>query len=141
MVAVVPSHESQLYLKDPVLIIAYTWRKFSRTPADAVPILPDLIISLPQLISLYSDHADTLSNEIQTSFQKCLSRIFGSDRTVIVSVTYEPTSSNLSTYDITVSITYTTNSGELDQIGTTVSLVNGQLNLSTDSLNPAWALT
>jgi len=133
MVAVVPSLEGSLFLKDPQSIIAYVWRKYCRTPKDTVTILPDLIISLPYQLSKFGREPNVLVTNIQTDLQGVFSRIFGNERSVTVSVTSVP--SGTDGYDVNVSFMYTTLTGELDQVGTTVSIgKQGQLVIPEDTL-------
>lgn len=134
MVAGIPSLEGSLFLTDPQSIVAYVWRKYSRTPKDAVSILPDMIISLPYQVSQFSREPNVLVTNIQTDLQGVFTRIFDTERKVTVNVTQIPNGDN--GYDISVSIMYATLEGELDQIGTTISIDrNGRLIIPEDTLN------
>lgn len=136
MTVTVPSLEGSLYITNPLSIIAYTLRKFSRTPSDTIPILPSKIISLPWLVANYKNSPDILCNNIQTALQNTLTNIFSPDnRTIQVLATNTPSSSNNGDYDITISIVYQTLSGDLEQTGTTVSVVNGMLKIPEDNIN------
>ena len=133
MVAAVPSLEGSLYLKDPQSIIAYTLRKYFRTPKDAVPLLADEIISLPWQVAQFGKEPDTLVRNMQSDLQNCLNRIFNGERQVTVSVNF--TTENNGSYDVTVSVIYSQLSGEISQTGTTISLKDGRLVIPEDNLN------
>lgn len=132
MVTVV-SLEGSLYLKDPQSVIAYTLRRYSRTPKNTIPILPDLIISLPYQIAKFGREPDNLVQNIEGDLQRVFSRIFGNERQITVNVSY--TKRDTISYDTTISIVYTTLSGELQQTGTTITLVNGRLMIPEDQIS------
>jgi len=132
MTAVVPSLTGSLYVKDPLSVISYTLRKFFRTPAHAVPLIPDLIISLPYLVARFGNEPENLASNIRSDLQACFTRVFGSDRTVQVDCSYtDDTNGN---YIVTISVTYSMLSGEIGQTGTHVKLVNGRLQIPEDAM-------
>ncbi len=134
MVAVVPSLEGSLYLKDPQSIIAYTLRKFFRTPKDTIPFLDTMIISLPWLVARFGNDPENLCNNIQSDLQNCFDRIFANDRKITVNASYETDSTD--TYFISISVIYVAKSGEIDQVGVSkIGLKNGRLTIPEDSLD------
>lgn len=133
MVAMVPSLEGSLYLTDPQSIIGYTLRKMCRTPKDTVPIVPDAIVSFPWFAAKFKNQPDTLCNNMQSSIQRVLSNIFGTERNVNVTVTNTVNANNASEYDINISILYTTIAGELVPIGTTLLLKDGRFVIPEDN--------
>ncbi len=131
--AKVPSLESSLYLTDPESIIGYTLRKYSRTPKDTVPVLGDMIISLPWDIAEYGRYPDDLVRVIQTNLQNVLGRIFENDRQISVSVIHQDDGNGNTV--ITITISYTALSGEVKQTGSRISLDrNGEFIIPEDSL-------
>lgn len=133
LMAKVPSLESSLYLNDPESIIAYTLRKYSRTPKDTVPVLKDMIISLTWDIAEYGRDPDNLVRVIQTNLQNTFNRIFENDRQISVNVIHQPDGNGNTTVVITIS--YTTKTGDLKQTGTRISLdKNGQFVIPEDML-------
>lgn len=129
----VPSLEGSLYLEDPQSIIGYTLRKYMRTPADTVPLLSDLIISLPMQVARYGKEPDVLCSNIQSDLQSTFVRIFGGERKITVSCTF--TSNTNGNYDVTISVIYTTLSGDIAQTGTTLSLSkDGKILIPEDTL-------
>ena len=126
MVAVVPSLNGQLLLKDPQSIIAATWNRYSRTPAQTIPILSDLIISLPDTSSRFGNNPDGLINQIQSEFQGVLQRIFGNDRTITVNASYS-LNDDQSDYNVNVSVSYTDPNGPGGMIGTSIRIKDGYL--------------
>lgn len=132
MTAVVPSLTGSLYIKDPLSVIAYQLRRFFRMPANTMPLLPDMIISLPYLIAQYGREPENLVNNIQSALQGCLSRVFGDERSISVSCSYTDTHDD--SYIVTLSITYAMLNGEINQTGTHIKLVNGRLQIPEDSL-------
>jgi len=130
----VPSLEGKLYLSDPQSVIAYQLRRYSRTHADTIPILSDLIISLPLQIAKYGSEPDDLTSNIQSDLQGVFNRIFAGERNITVNVTHEKISATA--FNVSVSVIYTVLSGELQQTGTTISLVNGRLTIPEDRI--AW---
>lgn len=132
--AYVPSLEASAYLTDPQSIVAYQIRRFMRMPADTVPLMDDYIISLPWIVAQHSRDPETLCNNIESSLQRCLSRIFNGERTVTISVSY--TLGDNDTYDVTMSVIYTQANGDLGQVGTTISLnkESGRLVIPEDNL-------
>lgn len=133
MVAAVPSLEGSLFLTDPQSIIAYTLRKYFRTPKDTIPILPDLIISLPWQVARFGKEPELLCQNIQSDLQTTLSRIFADERPITVSVTNVP--SGDSGFDVNIAVMYTLISGDVEQAGTTVSLINGRLVIPEDKID------
>jgi hypothetical protein len=129
----VPSLTGSLYVDDVQSVIAYTLNRFFRTPQHTVPIVPDLIISLPWLVAKFHRDADTLCNNIQSDLQGCFNRIFDAERKITVAVTNALTDAS-GTYDITISIIYTMLSGEIGQTGATISLKNGRLVIPENNL-------
>lgn len=134
MVAAVPSLEGSLYLKDPQSIIAYTLRKYFRTPKDTIPILSDLIISLPWQVAQHGKDPETLTRNIASDLQNCFDRIFAGERRINVSANYT-TDGNDGHYEVTISVIYSQISGEIAQTGTTISLRNGRLVIPEDNLD------
>lgn len=134
VVATVPSLEGSLYLTDPQSIIAYTLRKYFRTPKDAVPMFEDLIISLPWQEANFGREPDTLVRNIQSDLQGAFDRIFKGERDVTVSVSHSDVSSSMS-YTVTLSVIYSLLNGEISQSGTTISLVNGRLVIPEDKID------
>lgn len=131
--AYVPSLEGTLYLTDIQSIIAYTLRKFFRTPKNSVPLLDSFIISLPALVSEYGRDPETLTSNIQSSLQGCFDRIFNGERDVRVSTSFTTTSDG--TCDVSIAIVYAKVSGEIDQLGTTISLgSDGRLIIPEDKI-------
>ena len=129
MVAAVPTFTAATYLTDPQSIIGYQINLFERMPKDTMPVLDDLIISLPFLVAKFGQEPDILRPNIEQALQGVFSRIFSTERQVLVSVsyTYDDTT-NLYTYLITV--TYTLESGEIDQYGSRIYLTSeGRLHI------------
>jgi hypothetical protein len=135
MPSAVPSLEGSLYLTDPQSIIAYTLRRFFRTPLHAVPLVENQIISLPWIVAQFADEPETLTSNIQSQLQNTLTRIFNNERRVEVSVNQSPNGSD--GYDVTITIMYTTITGEMTGQGVTISLgKNGRLIIPEDTLSP-----
>lgn len=132
MVACVPTLEGSMYLTDPQSIIAYILRRYFRQPKDTVPILGDLIISLPWQVARFGKQPDLLVTNIQEDLQNCLTRIFGGERKITVSANY--TNDSTTTYEVTISVIYTTVGKEISQLGSTISLKNGRLVIPEDTL-------
>jgi hypothetical protein len=133
MVTTVPSLEGQLYLKDPLSIIAYTLRRYQRTPKDTVNLLPDLIISLPWQIAQLGKEPDALTRNIQADLQGVFDRIFANERRIEVAVSH--TVNDATSYNISVAITYTAIDGEPKQVGMMIPLKDGRPVIPEDSLN------
>lgn len=130
----VPSLEGSLYLTDPQSIIAYILRRYYRNTKNTVPVLGDLIISLPHQVALFKNEPEKLASNMQADLQRVLSRIFGTERNVTVSVMIEKTGANSCNFN--TSIMYSTKSGDVEQTGTTISLKNGRLDIPEDTLFP-----
>lgn len=132
MVTSVPSLTGSLYVTAPESIIALTLRRYMKTPKHTIPILPDLIISLPWVVARFAKSPDTLCDNIRSDLQGCLDRIFNGERTITVTV-----NNNLldeaGNYEVNISIMYTTLSGELSQLATSISLgSDGTLHIPED---------
>ena len=140
--AFVPSYERSLYIEDIRSIIAYTWNRYCRMPANTIPYLSEYIISLPKQIAQYGRHPEILTVNMKSDLQNVFTRIMAHDgRTITVNTSYSQSSSYANGYDITVSMMYTLLSGELDQIGTTISLgANGRLVIPESNLASAFPL-
>lgn len=123
--AVVPSLLGALFVKNPQSIIAYTINMFFTTPQNIVPLFKNEIISLRELISLYSEEPDNLTAQISSSLQKTLDRIFEAERNITVSTTYNAQPNGK--YDFTIVVTFNVDSGELRQLGAAFGLVDGQI--------------
>lgn len=134
MTAVVPSLEGSLFLKDTQSIIGYTLRKFFKTPKDAVPILPDMIISLPWLVAKYGKEPSVLVSNIQSDLQTVFNRIFNGSVDIAV-ITSHVSTSNPNEYDINIAISYMTSGGDITQSGTTLLLKDGQIVLPEDHIS------
>lgn len=134
MVTTVPSLEGSLYLTDPQSIVAYQLRKYYRTPKDTIPILSDMIISLPWQVARFGREPDVLCQNMQSDLQGVFDRVFNQERAVTVSVTHTSTGSG--EYDINTSVMYTMISGDVDQGGMTVSIdKNGRLVIPEDKID------
>lgn len=131
--ALVPSLEGGLYLKDPQSIIAYTLRKYFRVPKEAVTLLENMIVSLRHQVSLHGGQPEVLTANIQSDLQGVFNRIFQEERQVTVTCTYEMTSTN--TYDVTIAVIYGLLSGEIGQTGTRITLRDGELVIPEDNLD------
>jgi hypothetical protein len=133
VVSCVPTLEGSVWVTDPQSIIAYTLRRYCRTPMNTMPFLSDMIISINQQIALYGREPDNLVARIQSDLQNVYNRIFGDEREVSVTATYANKVAD-NTYDITIAVMYTTTSGELSQTGGTILLVDGMLKIPEDTI-------
>lgn len=137
MVAGVPSLEGKIFLTDIESVIAYQWNKFSRVPKGAMPILSDLIISLPQLVAQFGSNPQNLTANIQSDLQNCFNRIYnitaGNPPQVTVTANY--TMHDNGGYDVTVTFLYQTPTDQLAQIATSIALgEDGRLTIPEASL-------
>lgn len=132
---VVPSLEGSLYLTDPQSVIAYQLRKYFRTPKDTIPILGDLIISLPYQVARFGKQPSILVNNIQSDLQNLFNRIFGNERNITVNANFILDDNG--GYDVTIAVMYSVSSGEINQTGTTISLgSDGRLKIREDTILP-----
>jgi hypothetical protein len=138
MTAAVPTLEGTLLITDPEWIIAYQWKRYARQPAKTIPILADLIPSLPEQISKFGKQPDILARNIQGDMQSVLGRIFSDDRNINVTAT--ATSTGETSCLISVNFTYTLLNGEASQTVTSIALnpQTGRLTLPIDTLPDAF---
>jgi len=131
----IPSLEGQTYIRNTQSVIGYTLRRYSRTPKETVPLLPDLIISLQWRMAESGRDPDALTASIQTDLQTVFDRIFANERRVRVSCTY--TMVNSIHYNVTLSVIYTLLNGEIEQYGATITLNKdtGQFVIPEDQIN------
>ena len=133
----VPSLEGGNYLTDPQSVIGYTLRKYYRTPAATIPIVPHLIISLPLQVAKFRAEPDTLCQVMQSDLQGVFSRIFANDKTTVdVACSWVRDSINSEQANITTVVSYTLGSGEIDQAGMIIGLntTSGRLTLPEDNV-------
>lgn len=134
MVSSVPSLTGAKYITDPESIIAYTLRKYMRTPKHTIPILPDLIISLPWTVAQFHTSPNTLCDNMQSELQNCFNRIFNGERTITVTVNYDTPEDN-GNYTVSITVMYATISGDLNPISTSISVgSNGRLVIPEDRI-------
>ena len=127
--------ENKTRISDPSTIIAFIFRKFCRNMKDSIPILDDEIISLKWLCAKYSKDVNGLSEQIRSSLQRVLNRVFNGEREITVVTNYTVSSAGVA--EITISITYVSDSKDLVQVGTSIYLnERNELVLAEDSITP-----